>query len=315
MENDMRHVKYEECLLDLSQPVAKRTHAAFHLRTLGTELANQSITKAVVNREDSSLMRHELAYILGQMQMTQCCPTLSGILENEDEDVLVRHESAESLGAIGNVDFLPVLEKFREHSAPEIAETCQIAVDLIKYRHEQNGGKVEGQGEFMSVDPAPALKKDDGTPLNAEELEKAMMNTDSPLFVRYRAMFSLRNLNSDDAALALCRGFDDSSALFRHEVAYVLGQVMRRNTVPALSKVLENLDEHRMVRHEAAEALGAIGGSDVEELLTKYRSDPEAVINESCMVALDTIDYWNEFKGGEGEGEGEGEAAAAEPAA
>ncbi len=288
---DQRHVKYEQCLVDLSQPVAKRTHAAFHLRTLGTAEANSAICKALINRADSSLMRHELAYILGQMQLAYCCKTLAEILEAEDEDLLVRHECAESLGAIGNIEFLPLLEKYRDHKSTEIAETCQIAVDLMKYRHEQNAGKVEGQGEFMSVDPAPAFQDT----RSLLELEQAMMDKNSALFLRYRAMFSLRNLNSDDAALSLTKGFDDNSALFRHEVAYVLGQVMRRVTVPKLTEVLENMQEHRMVRHEAAEALGAIGGVDVEATLSKYRGDPEAVINESCMVALDTIDYWNEF--------------------
>lgn len=289
---DTRHTKYEECLVDLSQPVAKRTHAAFHLRTLGTPEANSAICKALTNRGDSSLMRHELAYILGQMQLPHCCTTLAQILETEDEDLLVRHECAESLGAIGNIEYLAILEKYRDHKQTEIAETCQIAVDLMKYRHEQNAGKVEGQGEFMSVDPAPAFKDT----LSLAELEQAMMDKSAALFLRYRAMFSLRNLNSDEAALALAKGFDDKSALFRHEVAYVLGQVMRRVTVPVLTTVLEDLEEHRMVRHEAAEALGAIGGNDVEATLSKYRADPEAVINESCMVALDTIDYWNEFK-------------------
>ena len=66
-------------------------------------------------------------------------------------------------------------------------------------------------------------------------------------------MFSLRNLNSDDAAMALVSGLQDSSALFRHEIAYVLGQMQRPVTATALIAVLERKDEHRMVRHEAAE--------------------------------------------------------------
>ena len=68
MTETVSHSMYEACLLDLNQPVAKRTHAAFHLRTLGTLEASNAIARAVENRADSSLMRHELAYILGQMQ-------------------------------------------------------------------------------------------------------------------------------------------------------------------------------------------------------------------------------------------------------
>lgn len=108
-------------------------------------------------------------------------------------------------------------------------------------------------------------------------------------------MFSLRNINSDESALALLNGFDDVSALFRHEIAYVLGQMQRSATVDGLRKVLEDRDEHRMVRHEAAEALGAVGGDKVEGILANYRDNDDIVVTQSCEVALDTMDYWSEF--------------------
>ncbi len=68
--------------------------------------------------------------------------------------------------------------------------------------------------------------------------------------------------------------------------------MQRSVTVEGLSAVLVDKSEHRMVRHEAAEALGAIGGSDVEALLTEFKADGEQVVEESCVVALSTIDYW-----------------------
>lgn len=37
------------------------------------------------------------------------------------------------------------------------------------------------------------------------------------------------------------------------------GQMKRPVTIHSLSSVLQNKAEHRMVRHEAAESLGAIG--------------------------------------------------------
>lgn len=80
-------------------------------------------------------------------------------------------------------------------------------------------------------------------------------------------MFSLRNRGTEEAVLALCEGFNDQNALFRHEIAYVLGQMQHQASVPALTKVLHNEVEHRMVRHEAAEALGAVGGDKVEGVL------------------------------------------------
>ena len=283
--------KLRTVILDLQESVAKRTHAAFHLRTIATVEAMQVIAKALRQREDSELMRHELAYILGQMQMKEATQTLTDILEDEGDNILVRHESAEALGALGQLASLDVLSKYVDHKAPEIAETCQIAVDLIKYRHEQNNGQQEGKGYFLSVDPAPGFKEVQ----SCEQLEKTYMDTTKSLFHRYRAMFSLRDLNCDDSALVLAKGLSDSSALFRHEVAYVLGQLMRSCTVPVLSKCLENTDEHSMVRHEAAEALGAIGGADAEEVLGRFTDHGDEVVTQSCVVALDTAEYWKTF--------------------
>ena len=52
-----------------------------------------------------------------------------------------------------------------------------------------------------------------------------------------------------------------------------------------------------MVRHESAEALGAIEGTDedwgrCEAVLRTFCADADPVVAESCQVALDAADYW-----------------------
>ncbi len=63
------------------------------------------------------------------------------------------------------------------------------------------------------------------------------MDVNLGLFERYKAMFSLRNLGTEEAVLQLARGFEDDSALFRHEIAYVFGQLQHVASVPSLIKV------------------------------------------------------------------------------
>ena len=47
-----------------------------------------------------------------------------------------------------------------------------------------------------------------------------------------------------------------------------------------------------MVRHEAAEALGSLGDEEgVEELLRGFLNDPEQVVRESVIVALDMAKF------------------------
>lgn len=88
-------------------------------------------------------------------------------------------------------------------------------------------------------------------------------------------------------------GLQCSSALFRHEIGYVLGQMQHPAAVPALCAALERSSENPMVRHEAAEALGSIGKEECLAVLQRYRGDGERVVKESCEVALDMLEYEN----------------------
>ncbi|KAJ6816333.1 60S ribosomal protein L17-like [Iris pallida] len=51
----------------------------------------------------------------------------------------------------------------------------------------------------------------------------------------------------------------DPSNLLAYEAKFALGQMQDAEAVPALEAVLIDLSLHPIVRHEAAEALGAIG--------------------------------------------------------
>lgn len=131
------------------------------------------------------------------------------------------------------------------------------------------------------------------------DLEKTLLDTKLPLFQRYRAMFALRDLASPpdlptavEAVEALAKGLKDPSALFRHEVAFVFGQLCHPASVPSLTETLSDQKEMGMVRHEAAEALGSLGDVEgVEDTLKKFLNDPEQVVRDSIIVALDMAEY------------------------
>ncbi len=131
------------------------------------------------------------------------------------------------------------------------------------------------------------------------ELQKKLLDTNLLLFERYRAMFALRDLSSPPDVLtavpaiqALASGFNDSSALFRHEIAFVFGQLSHPASIPSLVTTLIDLKEESMVRHEAAEALGSLGDEEgVEDLLRGFLDDPEQVVRDSVVVALDMAEF------------------------
>ena len=140
------------------------------------------------------------------------------------------------------------------------------------------------QSQYGSVDPAPPSSEG-----NLSHWSQALQNESLPMFERMRAVFSLRNERSDEACLALCKGFISSSALLRHELAYVLGQMQNPVCLPTLTERLVDPNEHVMVRHEAAEAMGAIGDRSIIPVLERFTKDPLPEVSESCIVALDLL--------------------------
>jgi deoxyhypusine monooxygenase len=279
-------------LHDGSAPIAARTRAIFYLRTMGGAEAVSALCAALREKSGSVLFRHEVAYVLGQMQARAALPDLLSVLRDVHDDVIVRHEAAEALGAIADESTLADLDAFSGDASAEVAETCCIAARRVRWVLESGApaGK-EDANPFHSVDPAPSQRviARDEVPAFAA----ALIDASLPLFERYKAMFSLRNAGSKAAVLALCAGFQDASPLFRHEVAYVLGQLAHAASIPALMARTRDEGEHDMVRHEAAEALGAIGTGECVDFLAAY--DAEGVplmLRESCQVARDVVDYW-----------------------
>ena len=140
--------------------------------------------------------------------------------------------------------------------------------------------------EFDSVDPAPPSEDK-----NIENLRITLNDSKQKMFQRMRALFALRSIGGIESVEALAAAFDSKSALLKHEVAYVMGQMQDPHAVPFLIDRLEDVDEDLMVRHEAAEALGAIGDRSALSILEKFVNDPEPVISESCGVALDLLQW------------------------
>ncbi|KAH8060499.1 deoxyhypusine monooxygenase [Aureococcus anophagefferens] len=267
-------------------PVAQRMRAAYWLKHVyerdatARGDARRALEAGMRHRAHGSLLRHECAYVLGQLRDAAAQASLEAVLGDEEEDAMLRHECAEALGAIG-VGEAALARLAGSPDAPwEVAQTCEIAVDFLR--------------PFNSHDPAPP--DPDHASWTAEALGSRLSDAGAPIFERYRAMFSLRNRGGERSVAALGRALvgDGSSPLLRHEVAFVLGQLQHPAALPFLAESLRRAGEHAIVRHEAAEAIGALEGcwDACEAILTEFAEDADAVIAQSCEVALDAADYF-----------------------
>ena len=127
-------------------------------------------------------------------------------------------------------------------------------------------------------------------------------NSSLSLSQRYRALFALKHhacLSPPTAAtlpaieaIASCLA-DTPSALLKHELAYCLGQTRNSAAAPPLRKALLNFEEDAMVRHESAEALGALNDIESLDLLRERRDDvnEKKVVRETCEIAVGRIEW------------------------
>lgn len=131
-------------LVNKHEQLEKRFRCAFTLRAIGSDKAIEALADAFKD-EPSALLKHEVAYCLGQTQNTHAVHYLSNVLADTEEHPMVRHEvsnlkelceqiqAAEGLGAIGGHGIAEILKVYSEDPVREIAETCKIAIDRAEW--------------------------------------------------------------------------------------------------------------------------------------------------------------------------------------
>lgn len=80
-----------DILKDNRKPLKERFRALFTLRNLGGHDSIDMIAQSF--SDESALLKHELAYCLGQMQDKYAIPVLTGVLTDTKQEPMVRHEA------------------------------------------------------------------------------------------------------------------------------------------------------------------------------------------------------------------------------
>lgn len=255
----------ESKLLNTNTSLSDKYRILFSLRNIAGHAAHQAMLQGL--KDASALYRHEVAYCLGQRQDPAALEALKAILHDTSEHPMVRHEAGEALGAIGTPECIEPLRQHEQDAVLEVAETCQLALQRIRFFESVEGKRLVDNSPYLSVDPTPpAVGK------SLDELREVFLDENAEIFERYRAMFALRNTGGADAVKILTDSFESSqSALLKHEVAYVLGQMQDAHATERLKEVLGDAGENAMVRHEAAEAMGSIASNECLEMLKKVR--------------------------------------------
>lgn len=300
----------KERLLNDSNDIRNRMDALFTLRTIGNLESVLALEEVLIKEKSSDLIRHEICYCFGQMTTTdENMREIEQFLNKEVFDnprkyaSIVLHEAAEALGNISSDNNLILLQRFLNYEDDIIKETCEISVENLNWMKSTKNGETEGLDKVKLIyhtnDPSPPFNyKNDPKYSNIENIKKIMHDENDTLFNRYRALFTLREFNNEEAVEILCECYDKKhskkfSPLFKHEVSFILGQMCQKakKALSQLEIVLQDEEEDPIVRHETALTLGEI--TESKDLLLKYCQHNNQLLRESCEIALDFVDYWN----------------------
>ena len=272
-------------------------------RAPSREELGKVLIEALKFNKESVLMRHEIAFALGQTG--RGVETLKRIMrDSENEDEVTRHEAAESLSTLVNCknDF-ETYAKNRDRF-PILADTCALALEGM--RRFLSG---ETDAAFAPCCGCQTHKNKEKTSSSSSTSQKIMTmgeeiaacavlrDTQASLYDRYEACFELRDrhLHLDTAvkAIACALQNDTSSACFRHELAFTLGILGSPDSENVLISKLGDTSEHSVVRHEAALALQCIASDSAERALCRVskRATEDVMVRESCIVALAMRSY------------------------
>lgn len=122
-------------LNDSTRPLKERFRALFTLRNLGGPKAVQGISNCF--SDSSALLKHELAYCLGQMQDPSAIPILTAVLKDVKQEPMVRHEAGEL-----------VIREFQRWIGTQCCVGCHDTAKNMYRGHIISGILVKGNGDW-----------------------------------------------------------------------------------------------------------------------------------------------------------------------
>uniref|UniRef100_A0A0G4I1L8 Deoxyhypusine hydroxylase n=1 Tax=Chromera velia CCMP2878 TaxID=1169474 RepID=A0A0G4I1L8_9ALVE len=138
-------------------PITQRMTALFAARYHGGEGAVRALSSGLNASPDncSILLRHEIAYNLGQVQHPEAVPILRRLLDDPREDEMVRHEAAEGLAAVGTKETYEMIRAHLTDPSVPVRDTVALALMSLEQKHpelkEGREGGMEGPSDgFVS---------------------------------------------------------------------------------------------------------------------------------------------------------------------
>lgn len=288
-----------------TEDVCRKYTAIMTLRHYGNDEAAKILEEGYKGLGTSELLRHDVMYCMGQMRAHNSVSFLLERMHDPQEKSIVRHEAGEALSNLTDIkeQVITELEKHWDSEDELLKSTVRVAVPKLKSLHKDSrigkkyGGTLEPAEPFNEEEVRNYFQSQ-GLPdpqNHAELLNQVQSQLLKPYsevdeFTKYRLCYFLRDvcdLRSKEilSDLLSAENRKVTSALLRHELGFILGQVNNNEACihEALKKSSVDETEHPVVRHEAILAFYDI--TKDEGFMDQFLVHDDQLIRESVEVA------------------------------
>ncbi|MBI1924809.1 HEAT repeat domain-containing protein, partial [Candidatus Poribacteria bacterium] len=278
-------------------PSLVRGEAAISLGKIKESEVVEPLIQALENDERAAV-RRSAAWALGEIKGDAVIPPLERALK-KDEQGIVRREAAIALDKIkGDKVVEPLLTALKKDKYETTRKQAAIALRELNPKLADDGlvdvlkkgvGAFEEGKEAQSVldEVMGALIKDSNA-TTAKFLLDALKSTDDEL-VRWSIVYTLGAIKDSSAVNAIAAELTHSSDIVRKEAVTTVGGYQDRKVVDALIKVLQDGNESKAIRANAAASLGTLRDERASAPLRAALDDENAEIRLQAVAALGAI--------------------------
>ncbi len=219
--------------------------------------------KYLLKNDPSPIVRHEAAYIFGELKNEECSISLLKAI-NTDSNRFVIREALLALSNRGEIKYKSEIKKLLTHSDSDMVDTAIISLQRLHMK----------QTDFN---------------LSLSHAKNTILDLEAKLEERVQASFVLMNNGSNDSVDILIKALNqESNAIVKHEIIFSLGETASKKAATALNLAIK-LSSNDFVIHETLLSLSTLGFKEYCETIQEYFKHTSAEVAESAEIAFERL--------------------------
>ena len=234
----------------------------FNTLNINSEEYRSNVAFLLLN-DPSPVVRHEAAYIFGEIEDRSCSELLIHAIQNDNNRFVV-HEALLALSNKGEETTLGIIKTNINNSDQDVADTARISLERLEMKLNDQTISLENAKEYLL------------------DLKRTMEE-------RIQSSFILMEEGSINSLNILIEAYhQEPNSIVKHEIVFSLGESASQKAADILAKgiMTENND---FVIHETLLALSTLGFKEYCSIIQEFINHPSSEVSESAEIALERL--------------------------